>query len=376
MIRAFVAGCAGLALTEDERAFFDRWRPWGLILFKRNVASREQLQALTRSFRDCVGRPDAPVLIDQEGGRVQRMGPPHWQAYPSASALEARLGGERAEAAARLVARLIAHDLNEVGITVDCAPVLDVASEGLTAAIGTRSYSSSPERVAAMGRAMADGLLEGAVAPVIKHMPGHGRAVVDSHLELPVVTASRAELASRDFRPFVALGDLTMAMSAHVVYSAIDRSAPATTSRTIVQEIMRGEIGFEGLILSDDLSMKALGGPFGKRAEALFEAGLDIALHCNGDLAEALPVAEATPELTGASLRRAEAALASVARRPSPSTSMRRGRNSSAFRLSWPRPDRPAGAKTLRGRRLRGLPAPRPPLHDRGDCFSPAGTAP
>ena len=244
------------------------------------------------------------------------MGPPHWRAYPSASALEARLGGERAEAAARLVARLIAHDLTEVGITIDCAPVLDVASEGMNAAIGTRSYSSSPERVAAMGRAMAEGLLAGAVAPVIKHMPGHGRARVDSHLELPVVAASREELASRDFRPFVALRDLPMAMSAHVVFSAIDRSAPATTSAIVVSEIMRGEIGFEGLILSDDLSMKALGGPFGKRAEAVFEAGLDIALHCNGDLAEALAVAEATSELTGQSLRRAEAALARISDAP------------------------------------------------------------
>jgi beta-N-acetylhexosaminidase len=265
-----------------------------------------------------VGRDDAPALIDQEGGRVQRMGPPHWPAYPSASALEARLEGERAEAAARLVSRLIAHDLREVGITIDCAPVLDVASEGFTAAIGTRSYSSSPERVAAMGRAMAEGLLAGAIAPVVKHMPGHGRARVDSHLELPVVAASRAELASRDFRPFIALNDLPMAMSAHVVFSAIDRSAPATTSRIVVQEIMRGEIGFEGLILSDDLSMKALGGSFGKRAEGLFEAGLDIALHCNGDLNEARGVAEATPELTGASLRRAEAALTLVAGAPAP----------------------------------------------------------
>ena len=246
------------------------------------------------------------------------MGPPQWRVYPSASALEARLGGERAEAAARLLARLIAHDLREVGITIDCAPVLDVASEGLTAAIGTRSYSSSPERVAAMGRAMAEGLLAGAVAPVIKHMPGHGRAVVDSHLELPVVAASRAELSSRDFLPFVALNDLPMAMSAHVVYSAIDRTAPATTSAIVVREIMRGEMGFEGLLLSDDLSMKALGGSFGSRAAGLFEAGLDIALHCNGDRDEAIAVAEATPELTGPSLRRAEAALACIARAPAP----------------------------------------------------------
>jgi len=316
MPKAFICGCAGLALTADERAFLREHDPWGLILFKRNVADRDQLRELTRSFRDCVGRAGAPVLIDQEGGRVQRMGPPHWRAYPAAAAIEAALEPGKAEAAARLIARLIAHDLNEAGITIDCAPVLDVADEGTHAAIGSRAFSFRPERVAAMGRAVAEGLLAGGVAPVVKHMPGHGRARVDSHHELPVVDAPLREL-KRDFAPFAALKDLPMAMSAHCLYTAIDPKRPATMSPVVVQEIMRGEIGFDGLIMSDDLSMKALKGPFAERAARVIEAGLDIVLHCNGDLEEARPVASAAPPLSGAPLRRANAALAAT-RPPEP----------------------------------------------------------
>jgi len=312
MAKAFICGCAGLALNDEERAFVRQEDPWGLILFKRNISDRDQVRALTRAFRECVGRVDAPVLIDQEGGRVQRMAPPHWPAYPAAAALEAGLAPSRAEAAARLIARLIAHDLNEVGITIDCAPVLDVADEGTHAAIGTRAFSSRPERVAAMGRAVAEGLLAGGVAPVIKHMPGHGRARVDSHHELPVVEAARGDL-KRDFAPFAALKDLPMAMSAHLLYTAIDPKRPATASPIVVQEVMRGEIGFDGLIMSDDLSMKALKGPFDERAAAVIEAGLDIVLHCNGDLDEARAVASAALVLCGASLRRADAALAAIA---------------------------------------------------------------
>jgi beta-N-acetylhexosaminidase len=311
MPKAFICGCAGLALNADERAFLRREDPWGFILFRRNVADRDQALKLTQSFRECVGRADAPVLIDQEGGRVQRMAPPHWRAYPAAAAIETGLEPSRAEAAARLVARLIAHDLNEVGITVDCAPVLDVAGEGMHAAIGARAFSSRPERVAAMGRAVAEGLLAGGVAPVIKHMPGHGRACVDSHHELPVVDAARGEL-KRDFAPFAALKHLPMAMSAHCLYTAIDPKRPATASPIVVEEIMRGEIGFDGLIMSDDLSMKALAGSFEERAAAVIEAGLDIVLHCNGDLEEARMVASATPALSGAPLRRADAALAAI----------------------------------------------------------------
>jgi beta-N-acetylhexosaminidase len=311
MPKAFICGCAGLALNAEERAFLRLEDPWGLILFKRNIADRDQVREVTRSFRECVGRADAPVLIDQEGGRVQRMAPPQWRAYPAAAAIEAGLEPSRAEAAARLIARLIAADLIEVGINVDCAPVLDVAQEGTHAAIGTRAFSFRPERVAAMGRAVAEGLLAGGVAPVIKHMPGHGRARVDSHHELPVVDAARGDL-KRDFAPFAALRDLPMAMSAHVLYTAIDPRRPATASPVVIAEVMRGEIGFDGLILSDDLSMKALDGSFEQRAAAVIEAGLDIVLHCNGDLEEARAVASASPVLAGASLQRAKAAEAAI----------------------------------------------------------------
>jgi beta-N-acetylhexosaminidase len=311
MPKAFICGCAGLALNAEERAFLHHEDPWGLILFKRNVADRDQVRALTRSFRECVGRADAPVLIDQEGGRVQRMAPPHWRAYPAAAAIEAGLEPSCAEAAARLVARLIAFDLVEVGITVDCAPVLDVADPGMHAAIGSRAFSSRPERVVAMGRAVAEGLLAGGVAPVIKHMPGHGRARVDSHHELPVVDAGRDDL-KRDFAPFAALKDLPMAMSAHVLYRAIDGRRPATASSIVVGKVMRGEIGFDGLIMSDDVSMKALEGSYEIRAAAIIDAGLDMVLHCNGELDQARAVASATPRLMGSSLRRAEAALARI----------------------------------------------------------------
>jgi beta-N-acetylhexosaminidase len=312
MPKAFICGCAGLVLDLEECAFLRSEDPWGFILFRRNIADRDQVRALTRSFRECVGRADAPVLIDQEGGRVQRMAPPHWRAYPAAAAIEAGLEPSRAEAAARLIARLIALDLMEVGITVDCAPVLDVAEPGTHAAIGTRAFSDRPERVAAMGRAVAEGLLAGGVAPVIKHMPGHGRARVDSHHELPVVNSTRDEL-KRDFAPFIALKDLPMAMSAHVVFTAIDSHRPATASPIVVTEIMRGEIGFDGLIMSDDVSMDALQGPYERRAAAIIGAGLDVVLHCNGQLEEARAVASAAPMLSGSSLSRAEAALAAIA---------------------------------------------------------------
>jgi beta-N-acetylhexosaminidase len=253
------------------------------------------------------------VLIDQEGGRVQRMGPPHWRPYPAAARFAATSAPERA---AWLAARLIAADLLEAGINVDCAPVLDVAGEGMHAAIGARAFSDSAEKVATLGRAYANGLIAGGVAPVIKHMPGHGRAQVDSHLDLPVVTASREALAARDFTPFAALSDLPMAMSAHIVFTAIDDRAPATTSARVVSEIMRGAIGFDGLIFSDDTSMKALKGTFAEKTRAIFAAGLDVVLHCNGDLTEAREVVAETPELKGEALRRAEAALTCVAGGP------------------------------------------------------------
>ena len=311
MPKAFVCGCGGLALNVEERAFLRLEDPWGLILFKRNIADRDQVRALTHSFRESVGRADAPVLIDQEGGRVQRMAPPHWRSYPAAAAIEAGLEPSKAEVAARLVARLIAHDLIEVGNHHRLRAGARCRGRGHAHAIGSRAFSSRPERVAAMGRAVADGLLAGGVAPVIKHMPGHGRARVDSHHELPVVDAARSEL-KHDFAPFAALRDLPMAMSAHLLYTAIDPRRPATASPIVVAEVMRGEIGFDGLILSDDLSMKALTGSFEQRAAAVIEAGLDIVLHCNGDLEEARAVASAAPVLAGASLRRAKAAEAAI----------------------------------------------------------------
>jgi beta-N-acetylhexosaminidase len=313
MALAFICGCAGTVLNLEERAFIRQTQPWGLILFKRNVADRPQMRALTSAFRELVGRADAPVLIDQEGGRVQRMGPPHWQAYPSAASIGARSDPDEAIETARLVARLIAHDLLEVGVNVDCTPVLDVAQTGMHAVIGTRSWSREPARVAAFGRAVAQEMIAGGIAPVVKHIPGHGRTTVDSHLELPIVNASRAELEASDFAPFAALRDLPMAMTAHLVYTAIDPQRPATTSPAIVSEIIRGAIGFDGLLITDDLSMKALGGSFSERAAGAFAAGVDIALHCNGDLSEAREVAGATPELAGPSLRRAEQALACIA---------------------------------------------------------------
>jgi beta-N-acetylhexosaminidase len=308
--RAFIAGCAGLSLTLDERAFFREARPWGLILFRRNVESPSQVRALTAQFRDILG-PDAAVLVDQEGGRVQRLGPPHWPAYPAAARFSTLAPQD--ESFARAGARLMALDLSQLGIDVDCLPVLDVPAPGAHQIIGDRAYAATPQDVARLGRAAAEGLMAGGVMPVMKHVPGHGRALADSHLELPKVAASRAEL-EQDFLPFSANADLPAAMTAHVVYEAIDPNAPATHSRRVIAEIVRGEIGFDGLLMSDDMSMKALGGDFRSRAERAFAAGLDLALHCNGDLAEAAAVAEASPELAGLSLARVERARAQVAR--------------------------------------------------------------
>ncbi|HEY8579585.1 MAG TPA: beta-N-acetylhexosaminidase, partial [Beijerinckiaceae bacterium] len=279
--RAFTCGCAGPVLTADERDFMRRFKPWGLVLFARNVNDRAQLSALTSEFRECVGRDDAPVLIDQEGGRVRRMRPPEWRAYPSAATFMTAADGRVAEAAemARLGARLMAHDLAEVGVNVDCAPVLDTPIPGAHDVIGDRAYAYDPAAVARIGRAVCEGLLDGGVLPVIKHMPGHGRGGADSHLSLPVVSASRAELEASDFAPFRALADMPLGMTGHVVYEAIDPERAATVSPIVVREIIRGHIGFDGLLMSDDLNMKALGGSFAEKTQALFAAGLDMALY-------------------------------------------------------------------------------------------------
>lgn len=311
MVRAFICGCAGHSLDPAERDFLAERQPWGLILFRRNVESPDQLRALTAAFRDVVGRPDAPVLVDQEGGRVQRLTRPHWPRYPAAAAYAERHASDADEARrlARLGGELMGRDLSDVGITVDCAPVLDLPAEGSSAVVGDRAFGRDPGTVAALAAAFAEGLMAGGVLPVIKHIPGHGRASVDSHLELPTVSADAGALA-RDFAPFRALAHLPMAMTAHIVYRAIDADRPATTSKRVIDAVIRGEIGFGGLLLSDDLSMEALRGTLGERASAASSAGCDMLLHCNGVMHEARAVADAAPTLAGRAAERAAAALA------------------------------------------------------------------
>jgi beta-N-acetylhexosaminidase len=293
--RAVILGCAGTTLSSAERAFFAESDPLGFILFQRNCAEPDRVRALVAALRDSVGRADAPVLIDQEGGRVARLRPPHWREYPAA----ARIGalGAAGAAAAAIVARLIAEDLAALGISVDCLPVLDLPVPGADAVIGDRAYANSSERVAALGRAACDGLLAGGVLPIVKHIPGHGRATVDSHLACPVVTTPREALEAGDFAPFQTLRDMPWAMTAHVVYTAVDASRPATLSRRVIDDIIRGQIGFDGVLLSDDLSMQALGGSLGERAAGAIAAGCDVVLHCNGRFDEMREVAAATPPL-------------------------------------------------------------------------------
>jgi beta-N-acetylhexosaminidase len=317
-VSAFVCGCAGLSLTAWEKGFFREAQPWGLILFKRNVEDPAQLLELTSNFREAVGRAEAPVLIDQEGGRVQRLGPPHWPAYPAAgSYLEAMPDAEAAAKLVGLTAQLMAKDLLAVGINVDCLPVLDVTYSNSHKVIGNRSYGCDPVVVARLGRAAAEGLLAAGVLPVMKHLPGHGRALADSHLELPLVGAPLPDLEASDFVPFIANADLPIGMSAHVVYPALDPDRPATISPVIIAEFIRKRIGFDGLLLSDDLSMQALSGTLQERAAAALEAGIDVVLHCNGKPDEMPEVAAATPPLAGRALQRAEAALARL-RPPTP----------------------------------------------------------
>jgi beta-N-acetylhexosaminidase len=310
-VRAFIAGLSGLAVSPDEMAFLRDAEPWGLIVFKRNVESPAQLRALIEEFRAVVGR-DAPVLVDQEGGRVQRLGPPHWPCYPPG----ARYGQLYADdpttglRAAWLGARLIAADLGAVGIDVDCLPLADLPVDGADPVIGDRAYGTDPEQVAALAGAVAEGLLAGGVLPVLKHLPGHGRATADSHLRLPVVETDRDTLEHTDFAAFRPLAGLPLGMTAHVVFSALDPVAPATTSAIMVGEVIRGFIGFSGLLMSDDVSMGALSGSLAERARASLQAGCDMVLHCNGNLPEMREVAGAVPVLEGRALARAQAALA------------------------------------------------------------------
>ena len=283
---AVIFGCAGDTLGADERAFFADADPLGFILFQRNCREPEQLRDLVSALRDSVKRGDAPVLVDQEGGRVQRLGPPHWRRrapWRSFGDVAAERSLDRAIEAARVNAREMAGELADVGIDVNCLPLLDVPAPAGHAVIGDRAFSTDPEIVAALGRAVCEGLLSEGVTPVIKHMPGHGRATVDSHLSLPSVDAP-AEALEADFAPFRALRDMPWAMTAHVVYAAFDATAPATVSRNLIQRIIRGSIGYEGLLVSDDICMQALTGGPGARARAALDAGCDVVLHCNGDL--------------------------------------------------------------------------------------------
>ena len=311
---AFISGCAGTSLSDDERAFFAETRPCGLILFARNCQSVSQLRTITEDFRDAVESDAALVLIDQEGGRVQRLRPPQWRQMPPA-----RVYGdlylydpEGARAAAFAGGRLIATELREAGITVNCTPVLDVPEAGSHDIIGDRAFSFDPGVVSNLGRAVVEGTLAGGVLPVIKHVPGHGRAMADSHLSLPRIDASAEELIEVDFRPFMALCHAPLAMTAHVLLTAFDEERPASTSPVIMGEVIRELIGLTGLVMSDDIGMQALGGPFAERAAAVIDAGCDVALHCSGELAEMREVASAVPPLEGESAERFARAIAEL----------------------------------------------------------------
>jgi beta-N-acetylhexosaminidase len=313
-MQAALYGLSGLALTPDERDFFRDADPAGYILFARNCADRAQLSALTDSLRAIHGRGALPILIDQEGGRVKRLRPPEWPAFPPAEAF-ARLyetAPMSAIEAARANAWAIAVLLAEVGVSVDCLPVLDVRQPGATDIVGDRSLGSEPMQVAALGRAVLDGLAAGGIVGVMKHMPGHGRALVDSHKEMPVVRAGEAELEV-DLEPFRTLSGAPMGMTCHCVFTAWDPERPASQSPTVIGEVIRGRIGFDGFLMSDDICMQALSGGFDERARRVIEAGTDAVLHCSGDMAEMVAVAAAAWPLSDRGRERLDRAMASVA---------------------------------------------------------------
>jgi beta-N-acetylhexosaminidase len=311
--QAFITGVSGTELGAEEREFIRAARPWGFILFKRNIETPSQIVQLVLDLREAADEPDAPILIDQEGGRVQRLGPPHWPVYPPGAVFGTLYDIDPALGlfAARLSARLIAADLFELGVTVDCLPLADMPVAGADAVIGNRAYGTEPAKVAAIARAVTEGLEQGGILPVLKHIPGHGRATADTHFRLPVVDTAKAELERTDFAAFRPLAELPMAMTAHVVFSALDPAHPATTSATIIEQVIRGVIGFQGLLMSDDVSMNALAGSIAERTRAIVTAGCDMVLHCNGKLDEMREVARETPELSGKALDRARRALAS-----------------------------------------------------------------
>jgi beta-N-acetylhexosaminidase len=312
-VKAFVSGCAGPRLERHEADFFAGEQPFALILFKRNCREPAEVRDLAAAFRHAVGRPDAPVMIDQEGGRVQRLQPPHWRKYPAARVFGRIAQHDRAaaERGAWLHGRLLAADLRDVGIDVNCAPVLDLGLPETSDAIGDRAFAADPQVIARLGRSLADGLLAGGVLPVVKHIPGHGRATSDSHKTLPVVGADLDTLAATDFAPFAALADLPMAMTAHIVFTAIDKAHAATVSKKVIHDIIRGRIGFDGLLMSDDVSMHALSGDYAARARSIHDAGCDLVLHCNGRTEEMREIGGAAPALGGKSRERATRALRS-----------------------------------------------------------------
>jgi beta-N-acetylhexosaminidase len=307
-----IYGCAATGLSVAEKDFFRATRPWGFILFARNIGDSVQVKVLVQELRETVGDENAPVLIDQEGGRVARLKPPQWHARPPAARFGAlyETNPDAAREAVYLNARLIAHDLASLGINVDCLPVLDVPVPGAHDIIGDRAFSTDPATIITLGRAQIEGLMDGGVLPVMKHIPGHGRAGADSHLDLPRVSASAEELSASDFVTFRSLDTCPIAMTAHVVYESIDPQRPATTSPKVIRDVIRGEIGFDGLLMSDDLSMKALDGPLSVRAKQAQFAGCDLVLHCNGDMNEMKDVASEVTELKGQALKRSERALA------------------------------------------------------------------
>ena len=308
-----IFGLAGPVLTPDERAFFAEARPAGYILFKRNVVDRAQLRTLTDTLRELEGRANVAILIDQEGGRVARMGPPEWPAFPAGPAFDALydIAPMSAIEAARANAQALGLMLSEVGITVDCLPLLDVARAETTEAITCRAYGSEPMRVAAMGRAVLEGLAAGGVVGVVKHMPGHGRAIVDTHHHLPTVTATDAEL-EEDIAPFRALAAAPMGMTSHIVFDAWDRERPATLSPTVIEEVIRGRIGFDGLLMTDDIDMKALSGTPGDKAAGAIAAGCDLVLDCWARMPEMIEIAGRLGEIAPRARERLDTAMASV----------------------------------------------------------------
>ena len=315
MLTAFMTGLHGQHLTDAERHYLRSARPAGIILFARNCDSPDQIRALVAEAKSAIGSDRILVAIDQEGGRVQRLRPPHWHRLPTAAALGRMYDSDPAAgcAAARSIAHLVAEELRGLGVNMNCAPVLDLPVAGAHAVISDRAYGIRPEHVARLGRAVMSGLISGGVVPVIKHIPGHGRATSDSHHDLPVVDTDLAILEVTDFAPFRALNDAPAAMTAHVVFTALDSRHPASISTLVTQQIIRGSIGFNGLLLSDDLSMRALAGSLEARARDVHAAGSDLALHCNGAMAEMEEVVAASPALTGHAEARFERALAVTA---------------------------------------------------------------